>query len=321
MPENRMGNIAEAQQKLYDKARDNLRILLKEQLLAKEPKTPPAESDKPAEKEQSAAVPSPSPAQQADNPAEPQQSPAKAAETAETPVDQTPKRAEADQPLLQAPETPAEKPAETAQPADSAAQPVETAQPAEKTPETAEEQMNKSIDDELAKVPDEALYAKQVSVLNEMYHDRLDEILKSLPDGESKDKLAEILKEESYDKVRLKTKAFAAESADSDLSARFAALPGRDPEEDHLQVSYILATEPGKYRYGTVKEIETSAEVRGNEGNTVLIKVAINKEELPDLRPGATVTAKVYCGRRALGYVLLDDLISFIQTRIIFRYF
>ena len=63
----------------------------------------------------------------------------------------------------------------------------------------------------------------------------------------------------------------------------------------------------------------------------MLIKVAISKEDYkvitddivtyPNLRPGATVTAKVYCGRRALGYVLLDDLISFIQTRIIFRYF
>ena len=84
---------------------------------------------------------------------------------------------------------------------------------------------------------------------------------------------------------REKIKAFRAQSTDSDLdlSARLAALPSREPEEDHLQVSYILATEPGKYRYGTVKEIETCAEVRGKQGNTVLIKVAINKEELPDL--------------------------------------
>jgi hypothetical protein len=154
-----------------------------------------------------------------------------------------------------------------------------------------------------------------------MLRDCLDEIVKSLPDGESKDKLAEILKEESYDKAREKIKAFMAESADAELSTRLAALPSREPEDARLRVSYILATEPGTTRYGTVMEIQRSAEVRGDEGVTVLIKVAINKEELPDLRPGATVTAKVYCGRRPLGYVLLDDLISFIQTRIIFRYF
>ena len=54
---------------------------------------------------------------------------------------------------------------------------------------------------------------------------------------------------------------------------------------------------------GTVSEIARSAEVHGEEGNTVLIKVAIDKKDLPDLRPGATVTAKVYCGRRSIGYV------------------
>lgn len=53
----------------------------------------------------------------------------------------------------------------------------------------------------------------------------------------------------------------------------------------------------------------------------MLIKVAIDKRELPDPRPGATVTAKIYCGRRPLGYVYLHDLIAFIQSRIIFRYF
>ena len=108
-------------------------------------------------------------------------------------------------------------------------------------------------------------------------------------------------------------------------------MPSEEPEDDQIQVSYILATEPGKTHYGTIKEIQYSAEVRGEEGNTVLIKVAINKDDYkvisedtvtyPELRPGATVTAKVECGHRALGYVLLHDLIDFIQSRIIFRYF
>ena len=74
-------------------------------------------------------------------------------------------------------------------------------------------------------------------------------------------------------------------------------------------------------RRGEITEIHRSAEVRGDEGNTVLIKVAIDKTELPQLRPGATVTAKVYCGRRSLGYVLLHDVIAFVQSRILFRYF
>ena len=80
---------------------------------------------------------------------------------------------------------------------------------------------------------------------------------------------------------------------------------------------------PSRARPATARsqEIHRSAEVRGDEGNTVLIKVAIDKSDLPDLRPGATVTAQVDCGRRALGYVLLHDVIAFIQSRILFRYF
>jgi len=90
---------------------------------------------------------------------------------------------------------------------------------------------------------------------------------------------------------------------------------------DDLKVTYILATDPEIDFEGTVKEVHYSAEVRGDEGNTVLIKVAIDKNELPHLRPGATVTAKVYCGRCSLGYSWFHDLIAFIHSKILFRLF
>jgi hypothetical protein len=324
MPENRMGHIAEAQKELYDKARDNLRKLLKEQLLAKLPKAPVQETNKPPENEQSIKAPAETPAEQTANPAETGQPATKPQEES-----QGANPAQTEQAPPKTPESAAEKPVETEQPkaqtteqtAQQSSKPAENEQTPAISRENAEESINKQVEEELAKIPDEELYAKQVSVLNEMYRGRLDEILQSLPDGESKDKLAEILKEESNEKLREKITAFAAESADSELRSSLAALPDQAPLDDRLQVSYVLATESGKKYYGTVKEIQHSAEVRGDEGNTVLVKVAINKEDLPDLRPGATVTAKVYCGRRPLGYVLLHDLISFIQTRIIFRYF
>lgn len=93
------------------------------------------------------------------------------------------------------------------------------------------------------------------------------------------------------------------------------------------EVTYILATEPSVTHVGKIQEIHHSAEVRGDEGNTVLIKVELDKDEMEQLRaesklrPGATVTAKVYCGRRPLGYVLLHDVIDFVQSRILFRFF
>jgi multidrug efflux pump subunit AcrA (membrane-fusion protein) len=90
-----------------------------------------------------------------------------------------------------------------------------------------------------------------------------------------------------------------------------------------LQVEYILATDPGKEHAGTIKEIHYSAEVHGEEGNTVLIKVAIDRKDLRDehVRPGATVSAKVYCGRRAVGFVWFHDLVAFFQSRVLFRFF
>jgi len=329
MPENRMGHVAQAQKEIYDKEREKLRNLLKEQLLAKLPKPTAEESAKTAEKVQSPTNPPEAAGEQTDKPLESEPPPPK---TPEATAEQMDKPLESVQPLLKTPDAAAEQ---TAQPAESeqstaktaeatgeeTAKPVEGVQPPKKTPETAEERINKTVEEELAKIPDEQLYARQISILNEKFHYRLNEIVKDMPDGEAKDKLAEILKEESYDKAREKIKAVLAELTDAELSGRLAALPNEEPENNQLRVSYILATEPNKTRYGTVKEVQHSAEVRGDEGNTVLIKVAINKEELPELRPGATVTAKVYCGRRPLGYVLLHDLISFIQARIIFRYF
>jgi hypothetical protein len=86
-----------------------------------------------------------------------------------------------------------------------------------------------------------------------------------------------------------------------------------------LTVSYILATDPGVTHLGKVQEVHQNAEVRGEEGNTVLVKVAIDKRQLADPRPGAQVTVKIACGRRSLGYVWFHDLAAFVESRILFR--
>jgi biotin carboxyl carrier protein len=95
----------------------------------------------------------------------------------------------------------------------------------------------------------------------------------------------------------------------------------KNADDRKVEVEFQLATNPGRTYRGTVREIELNAEVRGEEGSSVLVKVEIDKKELPALRPGTTVTGKVYCGIRPLGYVWLHDVWAFIQSRIIFRYF
>jgi len=115
--------------------------------------------------------------------------------------------------------------------------------------------------------------------------------------------------------------AAIAQIPPNQLAKRLREISG-ETMEDRLRVSYILATDPATTRYGYIEDMHLTAEVRGEEGNTVLIKVAINKEELrPEhIRPGAGVTAKVECGRRAIGYVWFHDLLAWFR-KMWFRWF
>ncbi len=90
-----------------------------------------------------------------------------------------------------------------------------------------------------------------------------------------------------------------------------------------LTVTFFLATNPSKEFTGKIEEIEHSAEVRGEEGNTVLIRVGFDQTALraavSDPKIGASATAKVHCGKRALGYVWFHDLVDFVRSKILFR--
>ncbi len=99
-----------------------------------------------------------------------------------------------------------------------------------------------------------------------------------------------------------------------------------DPDAK-LEVSFILATHSSEHLTGTVEEIDTSAEVIGEEGNTVRMRVAFPQEDLNrlvddpanQLKVGADAKAKIMCGKQPVGYVLLHDLFEFVQSRILFR--
>jgi hypothetical protein len=90
-----------------------------------------------------------------------------------------------------------------------------------------------------------------------------------------------------------------------------------DAEQD-VKVLFTLASHPGREFEGRVTELHRVAEVRGEEGNTVLVRVAIDRSTLPDLRSETTVTAKVQCGRRPIGYVVFHELFETLHTKILF---
>jgi multidrug efflux pump subunit AcrA (membrane-fusion protein) len=92
--------------------------------------------------------------------------------------------------------------------------------------------------------------------------------------------------------------------------------------KDKLPVTFFLATNPEKQFQGKVLSQENSAEVRGEEGNTVVVLVSFDQNELraavADPKIGAGATAKVHCGQRSIGYVLFHDLIDFVR-KVLFR--
>jgi biotin carboxyl carrier protein len=93
--------------------------------------------------------------------------------------------------------------------------------------------------------------------------------------------------------------------------------------DGNLPVTFFLATSPADKLNGKVVEVHRSAEVRGEDGNTVLLRVAFDQQDLRDAisdpKIGAGATAKVHCGTEPIGYVWLHDMIDFIRAKILFR--
>lgn len=89
-------------------------------------------------------------------------------------------------------------------------------------------------------------------------------------------------------------------------------------DDAQLKVTFTLHSHSGLEFEGKIVEMEKSAEVRGEDGNTILVRVQINRDELPELHDQTTVTARIACGRRSLGYTWFCDVIETVQTKILF---
>ncbi|MCA9257759.1 MAG: efflux RND transporter periplasmic adaptor subunit, partial [Planctomycetales bacterium] len=117
-----------------------------------------------------------------------------------------------------------------------------------------------------------------------------------------------------------------SESRMGHVQKRLNELKSQNPEAQ-LEVTFILVTHPDTKLTGIIKNIHSSAEVYGEDGNAVRMEVAFDQEQLrrltpnpsTDLKIGADVKAKIHCGRAAIGYVWFHEVWEFIQSRILFR--
>jgi hypothetical protein len=91
-------------------------------------------------------------------------------------------------------------------------------------------------------------------------------------------------------------------------------LQARTAADGPLDVSFALSAEPGVEYNGQLTDVALSTEVDDIAGPTVLATVAFDRDAVFGLRPGATVLARIHCGRRSLGYVWLHDVYEFVQT-------
>ena len=92
-----------------------------------------------------------------------------------------------------------------------------------------------------------------------------------------------------------------------------------DPDAK-LKARFVMTVDPSKNYDATVVEEHDRAENRGTEETTVMIRALIDDpESLPDgTRAGAGVSAKVYCGKRPLGFVCFNELVAFLQKTVFF---
>ncbi len=93
------------------------------------------------------------------------------------------------------------------------------------------------------------------------------------------------------------------------------------PDDGIYTMRYILKSDPRNQHEGTVgvEDIHNRAELTEEHGNAIhLIGHANDQAALGGVLPGTEVTAKIYCGKRPIGYKWFHQLIEWIQTHLLF---
>lgn len=88
-------------------------------------------------------------------------------------------------------------------------------------------------------------------------------------------------------------------------------------QTSQLSVSFVIASDPGRMHSGVVRQIGTIAESQSGERASVRVAVVVAADEMENATPGATVNAKIHCGRAAIGYVWTRRLLDFLRLRLI----
>ncbi|RLT01317.1 MAG: HlyD family efflux transporter periplasmic adaptor subunit [Planctomycetota bacterium] len=89
-------------------------------------------------------------------------------------------------------------------------------------------------------------------------------------------------------------------------------------EANGLPVRFLFRMSPKTTYSARLDTVNLATDLDQDGELSTFAKVTLNPKEIPDLRPGSSVIAKLDCGRRSLGYVWLRELLEFLQTRVLF---
>ena len=87
----------------------------------------------------------------------------------------------------------------------------------------------------------------------------------------------------------------------------------KDLNTDSLLVKYMLATDTESDYYGTLESLSNRSVSSEAEGLVVPVYVSLKDPAPRTPTIGAEAKAKIYCGKRSLGYVMFGDVIEAIR--------
>jgi HlyD family secretion protein len=96
-------------------------------------------------------------------------------------------------------------------------------------------------------------------------------------------------------------------------------IDGRRTGDGRLPVSFIIATDPSVTHRGELAELALASDADQEGPPFVRATAAVAQGLSADrLRPGATVVAKIHCGRRSILYVWSRGVVDFVRARLLF---
>lgn len=95
-------------------------------------------------------------------------------------------------------------------------------------------------------------------------------------------------------------------------------LTAQQESDSELNVDFMIGSAVGTRHTAPLRQLALTSEPGPDGQSYVRAEADIARSAVPDVRPGATVTGRIHCGRRPLGFVWFHDLWAFLQTDVLF---